>query len=72
MESLGGGKTALWCYRCVFLAAIVLGSVGELTDVWQLNDVCNGLVSLPNLLALLLLSPEFFRIWKAYTERNKK
>ena len=70
IESLGGGRRALWCYRCVFLAAIVMGSVGELTAVWQLTDLCNGLTALPNLIALLLLSPEFFRIWRRYGKNS--
>lgn len=43
---------------------IVLGSLGDLTIVWQLVDVCNGLLALPNLLALLLLSPEALRLIK--------
>lgn len=45
-------------FRLVFLLAVVLGSVGELTQVWALSDICNGLMALPNLVAILLLAPE--------------
>ena len=70
VESLGGGRAALWCYRCMFLAAITVGSVGELTDVWQLTDLCNGLIALPNLVALLLLAPKFGRLWDAWRQKE--
>lgn len=45
-------------YLLLFLAAVVVGSVAELETVWQFADVCNALLALPNLTALLLLSPE--------------
>lgn len=64
VESLTHRPGAVWCYRAVFLVVIVLGSLGDLTIVWQLVDVCNGLLALPNLLALLLLSPEALRLIK--------
>lgn len=34
--------------------------------VWVLSDIMNGLMAIPNLLALLLLSPIFFRLVKSY------
>lgn len=64
VESLTHRPGAVWCYRAVFLVVIVLGSLGDLTIVWQLVDVCNGLLALPNLLALLLLSSEALRLIK--------
>ena len=45
-------------FRVLFLGAVLLGSVGDLASVWQLSDVCNGLMALPNLIALLALSGE--------------
>lgn len=33
---------------------------------WVLSDIMNGLMAIPNLLALLLLSPVFFRLVKSY------
>ena len=47
-----------WPYRVLFLLAAAAGSVVDVGAVWQLSDVCNGLMALPNLLALLLLSPQ--------------
>lgn len=45
-------------FRLVFLFAVVLGSVGEVTQVWALSDICNGLMALPNLLAISVLAGE--------------
>lgn len=44
-------------YRAVFLGCIVLGSVWNPQAIWQLVDLCNAVMALPNLTALLLLSP---------------
>ena len=48
-------------FRLLFLTAIVLGSVGGVGQVWALSDICNGLMALPNLLALAVLAPEAWR-----------
>jgi len=72
MESLAGGKKGLNAYRIIFFAVIVTGSVGEVSAVWQLTDLSNGLLALPNLLALLLLSPEALRHLREYERRKRK
>ena len=48
-------------FRLLFLAAVVLGSVGGVGQVWALSDICNGLMALPNLLAVAVLAPEAWR-----------
>lgn len=45
-------------YRLVFLACTVLGAAWSPHTVWQLVDLCNALMALPNLLALLYLAPQ--------------
>ena len=42
----------------MFLSCVVLGSVWEGEAVWELVDLCNALMAIPNLTALLLLSPQ--------------
>ena len=70
VESLGGGERWVRTYRVLFLAAVVAGSVGEVTAVWRLTDLFNGLLALPNLIALLLLSPEALRLLKEYRKKT--
>ncbi len=72
VEHLTGRKGVLRAYHLVFPAFILLGSVGELTAIWQLVDVFNGLLALPNLAALLLLSPEVLRRLRRWSEQQKQ
>lgn len=58
LSYLLGGTRGRRLYRLAFLGAIVAGSVGELRSVWDLADIWTGLMALPNLTALLLLTPE--------------
>lgn len=51
---LWGSKGEL-AYRWIYLAVILLGSTMELSAVWTVSDLCNGLMCLPNLIALLTL-----------------
>lgn len=64
-EFLFGVKVIL-PYRILWLIAIPLGAMGKLAMIWLLADVLNGLMALPNLIALLLLSPMVFKITRDY------
>lgn len=56
-------------YRILFAAAVVLGSGLELQLVWELADIFNGLMALPNLAALWLLGGQALRELRRYRER---
>lgn len=58
LSFLWGNSRAVPLFRGVFLLCVVMGSLGEVGAVWQLADLTNGLMALPNLTALLLLSPQ--------------
>ena len=68
IESLTDSAGVMNCYRGAYLAMIVLGCLGDVTVVWQLVDVIDGLLALPNLLALLLLSPVAVRLIRGYVK----
>lgn len=63
------GRALVTPYRLVFVAAIFLGSVTELTTVWTFADIMNGLMALPNLVGLLLLSLVVAQGSRAYFAR---
>ncbi|WP_317910995.1 alanine/glycine:cation symporter family protein, partial [Clostridioides difficile] len=44
-------------YRTVFVAMVLLGAFLKLEVVWIIADIVNGLMAIPNLIALLALSP---------------
>jgi AGCS family alanine or glycine:cation symporter len=50
------GSRAISPYRLLWVAAVMLGSVATLPIVWSLADITNGLMAIPNLISLLVLS----------------
>ncbi|HOX24425.1 MAG TPA: sodium:alanine symporter family protein [Candidatus Krumholzibacteria bacterium] len=50
------GPRAIRPYRVAWVAAVMVGSVASLPAVWAFADVANGLMAVPNLVSLLLLS----------------
>ena len=71
LRYLTGGDRFLPLYRAVFLGGIVLGAVSDVSPLWQLVDLCNALMALPNLAALLLLAPQALSLLRAWTERQR-
>ncbi len=53
-------------YRVLFIASIIIGATLELTLVWNIADTLNGLMAIPNLIALLFLSGTIFTLTKKY------
>jgi len=51
-------------YRVAWVLAIPIGAVVDLDLIWLIADVLNGLMAIPNLIALLLLSPVVFKLTK--------
>ena len=60
------GKPAILPYRLLWVMAVPLGAIGSLKIVWVFSDVMNGLMALPNLIALAMLSPVVFNITRDY------
>ncbi|MGI9460987.1 MAG: alanine/glycine:cation symporter family protein [Alphaproteobacteria bacterium] len=58
------GLTSLYVYRIAFILAIVFFSVQNTTFVWNVADTLNGLMALPNIIGLLILSPLVFKVTK--------
>jgi len=58
MEWLFTGRWVKPTWLCAFLSACVWGSVAPSELVWQLVDLFSALMALPNLTALLFLSPQ--------------
>lgn len=50
------GKKSIMLYRIVFVLGIFIGSIMSLAMVWNLADIFNALMAIPNLISLLLLS----------------
>lgn len=59
-------------YRIIVMAFIVLGSVLQVNLVWELADMFNGLMVLPNLIALVGLSKVVGMALKDYDAHNPR
>lgn len=62
---LAGRKTVL-PFRLLWVAAVFGGAVFQLDFVWLLADTLNALMAIPNLIALLLLSPVVLSLTRKY------
>lgn len=61
------GDKAVLPFRLVWVAVVVIGAVaGDRGVVWSIADTLNGLMALPNLVALLLLSGTVFKLTRNY------
>lgn len=65
------GVRAIQPYRILFVAAIMLGALQEIGAVWAFADVANGLMALPNLVGLLLLSGLVVRETRQYLRERQ-
>jgi len=70
IEYLFGSKVVP-LYRILYVAAAYAGAVRSLNFVWTLSDLLNGLMALPNLVGLILLSGVIVRETRAYFARDE-
>ena len=59
-------------YEILFCIVVVIGSITELPLVWDIADTLNGLMAIPNLIALLALSPVVIKLAREYFADAKK
>ncbi|QXM05918.1 alanine/glycine:cation symporter family protein [Crassaminicella indica] len=71
LEFIAGVK-AVNIYKWVWALLCFVGATAKLDIVWSLSDAFNGLMAIPNLIALLALSPIIFKMTKEYEEKQKK
>ena len=71
------GVKAILPYRIIFICLIACGPFLKLEEIWVLADIVNGLMAIPNLIALIALSGVVVAETKAYQkhlaeEKNKE
>ena len=60
------GKFGLIPYRVLYIAVALIAPILALDLVWLLADILNALMAIPNLIAVLLLSPVIVKETKKY------
>ena len=66
---LFGDKSVL-PYRIIFVVIVLLGSVMKAQLAWDISDTFNGLMMIPNLIGVLVLSPLVMKCTKNYVDRK--
>lgn len=66
------GSRAVIGYKVLFVLVVVLGATMDLTLVWSIADTLNGLMAIPNLIGVLLLSGIVIKITNNYIGRHLK
>ena len=62
------GKKGLIPYRAIYIVIAAIAPVASLNLVWTIADILNALMAIPNLIAVLLLSPVIVQETKKYID----
>ena len=68
-EYLFGPKVNM-IYRILWIPFIVIGAIGGLEVLWDVADALNGLMAIPNLIALVFLSPVVIKLTKEFFKKE--
>lgn len=64
------GTRGIMPFRVLWVLAIPLGAATDLGLIWLIADTLNAFMAIPNLIALILLSPVVFTLSKSYFTRH--
>lgn len=64
------GPKVIMPFRILWVIGVFIGTQMSLGLVWKMSDALNGMMAIPNLLALLLLSPIVFKLTKQYFQEH--
>ena len=63
-------QTFILVYKIIFALVCIVGAMGSGTLMWDIADTLNGLMAIPNLIALLMLSGVVAKVTKDYFAKN--
>ncbi len=66
-----GGKWSFQIFRVIFVFLVFFGAVIKLDVVWNISDIANGLMAIPNLICLAALSGVIVKETEKYLWSNK-
>lgn len=68
----GGNKKTVMVYRWLYILAVFIGPYMTVKAVWTIADIFNGLMAIPNMIAIFALSGVVAKETKNFFERRKK
>ena len=66
-----GSKKSVMVYRWIYIAAVFIGPYMTVSAVWTIADIFNGLMAIPNMIALIALNGVAVKETKDYFNRHK-
>ena len=70
VQYLAGLKAAK-AYQLLYVAVVVVGSVASIDTVWDVADTLNGLMAIPNFVALFALSGVVAKLTKEHFQSDR-
>ena len=64
-------EKSVMIYRVLWVIAILWFANQKIDFIWNLSDTLNGLMAIPNVIGLLILSPVIFKLTKAYQAKHR-
>lgn len=68
---IGGKKKPILVYRWLYIIAVFIGPYMTVSAVWTIADIFNGMMAIPNMIALFALSGVVVKETKEFFERRK-
>ncbi len=65
------GKAAATVFKILYVGLLFVGAIAKSSLVWELDDMFNAAMALPNLIALIAMSGLVVKISKNYFDRKK-
>jgi AGCS family alanine or glycine:cation symporter len=65
-----GHAWAIKLFRLLYVGVVFIGPFLTVSIVWGIADIFNGLMALPNLIALVVLSPVVYKVSKEFFDKK--
>ena len=66
------GKTSINIFRLITGITVMAGGLVTLQTAWSMVDICMGIMTLVNLIAIIQLSPKVFQLLDNYIEQRRQ
>lgn len=64
------GKVGVYIFRAIVVGSVFVGAIFAVTFVWEITDTVTGLMTIPNIIALILLAPQVKAAYKKFHKRR--
>ena len=66
------GKVGVYIFRAIVVGSVFVGAIFAVTFVWEITDTVTGLMTIPNIIALIILAPQTKAAYKKFLKRRSE